>query len=150
MPFIPGAGPIPAPPINFGPGRMGNAAEFDAVMDRFAPAQAITGQEFPDIIPPATSLDSSPIGRTIGVGPMGPTAVSEPGKLFKPLADFLGEVNSTVMHSGELQMRFAAGENVELHDVMIASEKAGVATSLTMHLRNKLLEAYQEISRMQV
>ena len=39
---------------------------------------------------------------------------------------------------------------VEIHDVMIGMEKAGVALQLTLAVRNKVLEAYQEVSRMQV
>jgi flagellar hook-basal body complex protein FliE len=42
------------------------------------------------------------------------------------------------------------GQNVELHELMISMERAGLAMELTLQVRNKLLEAYQEISRMQV
>jgi len=44
----------------------------------------------------------------------------------------------------------ALGENVELHDVMIASQKASITLQATMEVRNKVVEAYQEIMRMQV
>jgi flagellar hook-basal body complex protein FliE len=39
---------------------------------------------------------------------------------------------------------------VEIQDVMVAMEKAGTSMQLTMAVRNKVLEAYQELSRMQV
>jgi flagellar hook-basal body complex protein FliE len=39
---------------------------------------------------------------------------------------------------------------VEVHDLMIAMEKASTSMQLTMSVRNKTLEAYQEISRMQI
>ena len=42
------------------------------------------------------------------------------------------------------------GKPVDLHQVMIAAEQAGLALQLTVQVRNKIIEAYQEISRMQV
>ena len=46
--------------------------------------------------------------------------------------------------------QLAAGEPVELHDVMIAMEEADLSLRLALQVRNKLVEAYQEIQRMQV
>lgn len=62
-------------------------------------------------------------------------------------------LNSTTQkqkEANELVERFAVGDNVDLHTVMIASEKASTAMQFTMQLRNKMLQAYQEISRMQI
>jgi flagellar hook-basal body complex protein FliE len=42
------------------------------------------------------------------------------------------------------------GLNDNLHQVMIASEKADIALQFTVQIRNKILEAYQEIMRMNV
>ena len=42
------------------------------------------------------------------------------------------------------------GGNVDLHEVMIAAQKASVTLSATMEVRNKAVEAYQEIMRMSV
>jgi len=67
------------------------------------------------------------------------------------LMDVLKEINQTQLQAREMQNSFLTGQrNVEYHDVMIAMEKAGVALQLTLQVRNKLLEAYQEISRMQL
>lgn len=68
----------------------------------------------------------------------------------KMMMDALKEVNSTQTDARNLQNDLMAGKPVEIHDVMIAMERAGTAMSLTMQVRNKVLEAYQEISRMQV
>ena len=46
--------------------------------------------------------------------------------------------------------KLVAGEPVDIHQVMIGMEKANVAFGLTLQVRNKLVEAYQEIMRMQV
>lgn len=42
------------------------------------------------------------------------------------------------------------GEELELHNLVIAGEKARLALELTLQIRNKAVEAYQEIMRMQV
>jgi flagellar hook-basal body complex protein FliE len=46
--------------------------------------------------------------------------------------------------------KLARGENVELHEVMIASQKASITLAATMEIRNKVIEAYQEVMRMQI
>jgi len=43
-----------------------------------------------------------------------------------------------------------AGESKNLHETMIAMEKADISFRLMMGVRNKIIEAYQEIMRMQV
>jgi len=42
------------------------------------------------------------------------------------------------------------GEAVDLHEVMVAVEKAKTSFDLLMEIRNKALDAYREIMRMQV
>jgi flagellar hook-basal body complex protein FliE len=50
----------------------------------------------------------------------------------------------------EAKQRLLVGESDDLHGVMIAMEKAGLAFQLTMTVRNKVIEAYQEVMRMQI
>lgn len=66
------------------------------------------------------------------------------------LMDTMKEVNQTQIDSQGLQNQFMAGQPVEFHDLMIAMEKASTSMQLTMQVRNKVLEAYQEMMRMQV
>ena len=49
-----------------------------------------------------------------------------------------------------LMTQLATGETQDLHRVMIAVEEVNLALQLTLQIRNKMLEAYQEIMRMQV
>jgi flagellar hook-basal body complex protein FliE len=46
--------------------------------------------------------------------------------------------------------KMVAGEITDVHQVMVAVEEANTAFNLMMELRNKMLDAYQEIMRMQV
>ena len=42
------------------------------------------------------------------------------------------------------------GDEIDLHNVVIAGEKAKISLELTLQIRNKVMEAYQEIMRMQI
>ena len=64
--------------------------------------------------------------------------------------DAIKDVNASQQDSAKLQNELMAGRPVEYHDLMIAMERASTTMALTMQVRNKVLEAYQEISRMQV
>lgn len=66
------------------------------------------------------------------------------------LMDAIKEVNGMQGQSTQMQNNLMANRPVEYHDLMIAMERASTAMQLTMQVRNKVLEAYQEISRMQI
>ncbi|NRR31465.1 flagellar hook-basal body complex protein FliE [Oxalobacteraceae bacterium] len=66
---------------------------------------------------------------------------------------FAGEVNSvnTSLSKADLEVqKVATGEASNLHDVMIHLEEARLSFQLLAQVRNRLLEAYQEVMRMQV
>lgn len=65
------------------------------------------------------------------------------------LTRFLNESSEAGLNSADLTKRFAAGENVEMHKVMAASEEAGLALDLVIELRNKAVDAYRTIISMQ-
>lgn len=74
-----------------------------------------------------------------------------------PYADFgamlrevIGQVNEAQQHSAELAQRFARGEPVDEQTLILAMERASLAFQLTLQVRNKVLEAYQEIMRLQI
>jgi len=66
------------------------------------------------------------------------------------LKQSLEAVNNAQNESDKLTNDFVSGKPVELHDVMIASQKASILLQTTIEVRNKVVEAYQEIMRMQV
>lgn len=66
------------------------------------------------------------------------------------LSNGINSVNGAVTASNKAQEAFAAGEDVSVHDVMIASEKASLSLGLAMQLRNKLLNIYNEINNIRV
>lgn len=66
------------------------------------------------------------------------------------LKNALDKVNQLQVDSDNYKKMLAVGELDNLHDVMIASEKANIALQLTMSIRNKVVDAYREIMRMQI
>ncbi|PKM80892.1 MAG: flagellar hook-basal body complex protein FliE [Firmicutes bacterium HGW-Firmicutes-14] len=62
----------------------------------------------------------------------------------------INEVNALQNESQEAKVQLVTGEAEDLHQVMIAAEKANLAFQMTVQIRNKVVEAYQEIMRMQV
>ena len=67
------------------------------------------------------------------------------------LMDVLKEVNTNQQNAVQVQNDFMTGrQSVDYHDLMISMERASISMNLTLAVRNKILDAYQEISRMQV
>lgn len=66
------------------------------------------------------------------------------------LKNAIQEVNSKQIESDVMTQKLVRGENVDLHNVMITAQKASIALNATMEVRNKVVEAYQEIIRMPV
>ncbi|BDH61136.1 flagellar hook-basal body complex protein FliE [Lysinibacillus sp. PLM2] len=66
------------------------------------------------------------------------------------LKDAISSVNNQQMESDVLTQKLINGQDVELHEVMIAAQKASITLNATMEVRNKVIDAYQEIMRMSI
>jgi len=66
------------------------------------------------------------------------------------LKDALNDANRMIIESEKLADDYAAGKTDNMHQVLIAAEKADIALQFTMQVRNKILDAYNEIMRMQI
>lgn len=76
---------------------------------------------------------------------------SSEGKTFADtLKDAVGSVNELSKESDVQMQRLATGETKNIPEVMIAAEKASVAFKLLTQVRNKVVDAYQEVMKMQV
>lgn len=62
----------------------------------------------------------------------------------------LNEVNQLLLESQEWNNKLALGQVENVHQVVIATQKAELAMQFTMQIRNKILDAYNEIMRMPV
>jgi len=73
--------------------------------------------------------------------------IDDIGKSFQEMLNSLSETENT---SDSLMQKFAAGGDVDLHELLIAMEKTDVNFRVAMNIQGKLVSAYQEIMRMQV
>jgi len=77
--------------------------------------------------------------------------VEEGAASFKDtLTESLGKVNDLQKEADKAIEEFATGKTRNIHETMIAVNKADIAFRLTMQVRNKIVEAYQEVMRTQV
>lgn len=60
----------------------------------------------------------------------------------------LNDVNEKRLYSDSLQEAFARGEEISVHDMMIASEKSALSMQMAMQIRNKMISAYTDIKNM--
>lgn len=72
------------------------------------------------------------------------------GSFADYLKGALNKVSDLEKESDALTEAFAAGTTDNIHQVLIAAEKAEVALQFTMQIRNKILDAYKEIMNMQI
>lgn len=91
-------------------------------------------------------------GVATGVSPVTTTGTKAAGG-GGPLVDFgagLDAVSKATQRADTLGQQVATGQLQNVHQFMAASSKASLAVELTVAIRNKAVEAYQEIMRMQV
>ncbi len=71
-------------------------------------------------------------------------------KFGEMLKTSIAEVNQAQISADRAAEQIAAGETKDLHGAMIKLEEADISLRLMVQVRNKAVEAYQEIMRMQV
>lgn len=101
----------------------------------------------------------SPISSSTSIGSIGSISssgakaeVSESGgPSFKDaVKNAIKEVNHLQNQADTAATKMATGEIEDVHQAMIAMQKAKLALEFTIQVRNKVVESYQEIMRMQV
>jgi flagellar hook-basal body complex protein FliE len=66
------------------------------------------------------------------------------------LSDAINSVDQTMKNSDTKVQEFVAGETNNVHDVMISMQRAKLSFDLMVEVRNKVVETYQDVSRMQI
>lgn len=94
-----------------------------------------------------------PLGVVGSIGQL-PASGPDISASHRTFADWIrGEmvtVNSQLIAADDSVRRLAIGDPVNLHQVMVKLEEAKLHFDLVLQVRNKLLEAYQDVMRMQV
>ena len=83
---------------------------------------------------------------------MEPGKVKQTGadKLSNTFSDLIKDVNQDQINSQNSIEKFVSGDGVQLHEVMIAGEKAKTSLELLMEIRNKTVDMFKELTRMPV
>ena len=82
--------------------------------------------------------------------PNGPHTAAPADGFGQLLDGLVGTVEAKGTAANELTRKVLLGETDQLHQSVIAMQEAGVAFSMMVEVRNKLVESYQELMRMQV
>ena len=96
-----------------------------------APISNITPISIPDLVAPARSTDQS-------------------GEFQKILTGSIDKLESLNNDASDAVQKFMTGENEELHTAVLATQKASLAFELGLQVRNKVVDAYQKVMKMQI
>ena len=103
------------------------------------------------VTPPEGSLPKvSDVERPGGIGLVGRTEKTSPGSFTGVLGQLVREVDGKSKAAVEETQKLMLGESNNLHQSMIAMQESGLAFTLLVEVRNKLVESYQELMRMPV
>jgi flagellar hook-basal body complex protein FliE len=95
---------------------------------------------------PAFEADLARLAASVSPTPPGPAAPSFDNLLTR----FVADVNAKQVAASQTVNGLLSGQGVPLHQAMLAMEEASVSFQLMVEVRNKLLESYQELMRMQI
>jgi flagellar hook-basal body complex protein FliE len=87
-------------------------------------------------------------GASAGVNPAG--GHGSGGGFLSSLKDAIAQVNEVQLDASQAVDKFVSGDSDNVHQMMMALQKADVSFQLMMQVRNKLVSAYEEIQRMQM
>lgn len=100
---------------------------------------------------PIQPIQSNPVPTLRSLDPsQKSTAGSSTQSVSQSFGDMLASLNQSQLNSDALMQQLAQGENVDLHTVMIGMEENNVNFNVALGIRDRLVEAYREIMRMQV
>ena len=80
------------------------------------------------------------------------TTISESknGDFLSMLKGKLDGINDSQITADKVTNSFVKGDETDIHKVMLSTEEAKMSLELAVQIRNKLVEAYQELNRMQL
>ena len=94
------------------------------------------------------------VTSVLPVSPLSPSAAPDSSAVHGDFASHLrSAINSSEGASAEadhLTNQFVTGESVDLHNVALANQKASLEFEMLLQVRNKVVQAYQEVMRIQL
>jgi flagellar hook-basal body complex protein FliE len=98
---------------------------------------------------------TAPISNILSIAmPGAPAAAAgssaQPGEFQKVLSGAIYSIESQQANASDAVQKFLSGENEELHTTVLATQRAELAFEMGLQVRNKVIDAYQEIMKMQM
>lgn len=98
-----------------------------------------------------TPIDPQMLRAVAQESPLAKAAPQGDGNGFKDLlTDLVKDADQTQKASDATMQDFLSGKTQDAHEVMLALNKADLSFRMMLEVRNKLLDSYQEVMRMQV
>jgi flagellar hook-basal body complex protein FliE len=104
----------------------------------------------PRVLDQAPKIQTEEIKQLGDIGPAQPQIVQSDRAFSDFLSEMVRDVNAKQAAAGTAVDGVLSGEKVPLHQAVLAVEEASVSFQLMVEVRNKLLESYQELMRMQI
>src|SRR5713226_207590 len=123
-----------------------------AIRNYFAPEIAPLPKASPGAVESAQPIpfyELEKISPKLNMAPLPPSEAPD-YSFGSTLGQLVQDVSAKSAAANQAVTGLLAGQNAPLHQAVIAMEEAGVSFQLMVEVRNKLLEAYQELMRMQV
>ena len=99
---------------------------------------------------PIPAAEMQQLAASASLASPAPIQPTDAGSFAGMLGTMVNEVSAKQTVANQAVTGLLGGQNVALHDTMIAMEEANVSFQLMVEVRNKLLESYQELMRMQI
>jgi flagellar hook-basal body complex protein FliE len=122
-----------------------------------APAGGLSSQVAQDAaaagtksIPAAELQQLNSVNSDTPLQPSSSVSSSNGGNFANMLGDFVNDVAAKQAAAGSAVTGLLSGQNVSLHQAMISMEEANVSFQMMVEVRNRLLDSYQELMRMQI
>jgi flagellar hook-basal body complex protein FliE len=103
-------------------------------------------------IQPIAPLSQDIAAQAMTPAPGGPAPISSTGSVnfAQLIGEGMGSLNSEITAAEGALSKLAAGKHVELHELMIGMERARISLQTFVQVRNKLIDSYQDLMRMQL
>ncbi|ULU23709.1 flagellar hook-basal body complex protein FliE [Dyella terrae] len=96
------------------------------------------------------AIDPIAIGKIDAAHEATPLNLTQGEKFIDALGDGLNSINADLSQADSLARQMAAGDKVPVHDVMIAFEQAHLKLQMAVEVRNRVVDAYQNLTNMQL
>ncbi|HOJ09626.1 MAG TPA: flagellar hook-basal body complex protein FliE [Clostridiales bacterium] len=99
-------------------------------------------------------MDIGAIDKSLSISSLKKTGIQRTEDGIKGFADYFKEAvnktNDIIVKAENISNQFAVGNIDDIHKVLVEVEKADIALQFTLQIRNKIMDAYNEIMRMQI